>query len=345
MNGQHKETILVWLPSPLGDAILSTPTLRALRQRYPNRHILYMASKTVRAFLEPLEFCDGWLDYDGYWNAISQIRKQGIAQAILLKNSFGCAMAVFAGGAKRRIGYRRDGRGLFLTDKIDPPKDTQERFVPHSTRDYYLRIADHLDCSTQDTSLHLNVTDADRNQMQAQISLIRDGSRPVIVLVCGGAFGPSKLWPAGNFAQLADKLIEAYQAQIILSVAPTPQEKAISDAIRSKATHPLLSLADTPLRPGPLKALIEAADLVITNDTGPRHIAAALGRSIIGLYGPNNPEWTKTDYAKEKRIVGKAPCVPCDKPACTQSWHLCMESITVEQVFKEAQKILGEPTR
>ncbi len=345
MSCSNKQTILVWLPSPLGDAILSTPTLRVLRQRYPDQRILYMASKTVRAFLEPLEFCDGWLDYNGYWDTILQLRKQCITQAILLKNSFGSAMAVFVGSTKRRIGYRRDGRGLFLTDAIEPPKDEQGRFVPYSTRDYYLRIADYLGCSTQDTSLHLNVTDADRNQMQAHISLVRDGSRPVIVLVCGGAFGPSKLWPADHFAQLADKLIEAYQAQIILSVAPTPQEKAISDAIRGKATHPLLSLADTPLRPGPLKALIEAADLVITNDTGPRHIAAALGRSIIGLYGPNNPEWTKTDYAKELRIIGKAPCVPCDKPVCSQSRHLCMESITVQQVFEEAQKILGDPTR
>ena len=82
------------------------------------------------------------------------------------------------------------------------------------------------------------------------------------------------------------------------------------------------------------------ADLVISNDTGPRHIAIAFRRKIVTLFGPNNPKWTETDYENEIKIAGNAPCVPCDKPICDKPEHLCMESITVERVCRTAKKLL-----
>ena len=96
---------------------------------------------------------------------------------------------------------------------------------------------------------------------------------------------------------------------------------------------------------GELKGLLAESDLVITNDTGPRHIAIALGRKLITLFGPNNPEWTQTGYKDEVQIVGEAHCVPCDKPQCKQAEHLCMETITVEMVCEAAGKILDDRQR
>ena len=95
---------------------------------------------------------------------------------------------------------------------------------------------------------------------------------------------------------------------------------------------------------GQLKALFSLADLVITNDTGPRHIALALGKNVVSLFGPNNPQWTQTGHDKEIQIVGQGPCVPCDEPRCRMKQHVCMESITVEQVFTAASHFLeGRP--
>jgi heptosyltransferase-2 len=92
-----------------------------------------------------------------------------------------------------------------------------------------------------------------------------------------------------------------------------------------------------------LKALIAHAELVIANDTGPRHIAVALRRKIITLFGPNDPTWTQTGYPHEIQIVGHAPCAPCQKPRCRQPTRICMESITTAQVIAAAERLLGVP--
>ena len=146
--------------------------------------------------------------------------------------------------------------------------------------------------------------------------------------------------PVEYYAQLADKLHETYQATIILSVAPVKEEITIAEQIRQKASSHPRHLGHTSLSGGELKALFDMADVVITNDTGPRHIAIALGKNVVSLFGPNNPAWTQTGHDKEIQIVGKAHCVPCDKPKCRQNRHLCMESITVEEVFKATAHFL-----
>ncbi|MDD5011332.1 MAG: lipopolysaccharide kinase InaA family protein, partial [Phycisphaerae bacterium] len=92
---------------------------------------------------------------------------------------------------------------------------------------------------------------------------------------------------------------------------------------------------------GQLKALFSFAELVITNDTGPRHIAIALGRKTITLFGPNNPVWTENNYPDEIKIVADVPCAPCDKPVCKKDKHYCMESITADAVCETAEKFLA----
>jgi heptosyltransferase-2 len=341
MSNSPAQKILIWLPSPLGDAILSTPALSAFRAYYAGSHISFLASPAVRAFLSPCPFCNEWLEKNGSFGGLCrQLRREKFDTAILLKNSFGSAMTVFLSGIGRRIGYARDARSIFLTDKLVPEKQGLQ-FRPISVMDYYLNIARFVGANSQNRNLYIGLQQRDRDALTVIFPEMQNRQGPLVILVPGGAFGPSKLWPAPRFARLADELTEHYKAAVVISVAPTRQEKKIAETIRSAARHPLLSLSDRPLDPGPLKALFEKADLVITNDTGPRHIAAALGRKIITLFGPNNPAWTETGYEHEIRIAGQAPCVPCDKPKCLQDEHYCMNSISVEQVFEAAQKILG----
>ena len=341
-----KPNVLIWLPSPLGDAVMAIPALRTLRKTYQDANLFFLASSTIREFMEPCPFCDGWMELKGgYIGLIRELRGKNFSRVVLLKNSFGSALAVFLAGIPVRIGYARDGRSLLLTDKILPPRDANGAFLPHSALDYYLGIADYPGGRTNDRSLYLGLSESGRSELAERLPRIKNLTGPLVVLVPGGAFGPSKLWPAQRFAELSDRLIEKYNATVVISVAPTEAEKTIAEKIRSAAEHNLLSLSDHPLRPGALKALFGKAALVITNDTGPRHIAAALGRNVITMFGPNNPAWTKTDYPNEIQIIGEAPCAPCDKPVCAQSRHLCMESISVEQVLTEAQKFLKDPDR
>ncbi|MCK5172630.1 MAG: lipopolysaccharide heptosyltransferase II [Planctomycetes bacterium] len=340
----NKQKILVWLPSPLGDAVLSAPALGAIRRRFPNDSIFFLAGGTTRQLLSPSPYCDGWVESEGegIFSLARRLRRENFSMAVLFKNSFGSAMVSFLACIPKRVGYARDRRSLLLTDRIRPAKAADGKYHPTPMIDYYLALAGLLGCETGDRQLRLQTDPDESKSLSAKLGDVFSPDRPVVILVPGGAFGPSKCWPAERFARTADRLIEKYGAAVIVSVAPNESEKRIAADICRMAEGRLYSLADTPLSMGELKALFARADLVITNDTGPRHIAIALGRKIITLFGPNDPAWTQTGYKDEIQIAGTAECVPCAKPTCKMTEHICMESISVDVVCAAADKMLGE---
>jgi heptosyltransferase-2 len=336
------QKILIWLPSPLGDAIMATPALREFRRLFPNASITFLGHAFTRQVLSPSPFCDDWMDLEKKsLNTLRQIKANHFDVAITLKSSFGSALALWLAGIGRRIGYAREGRSLLLTDRINPLRNNQGAFQPAPMIEYYLKIATHLGGSLDNKKTELSVRTEDKETVLKTLPQLQSLAGPLVILVPGGAFGPSKLWPIERYAQLADKLYDAYHATVILSVSPIKQEVKIAESICQQAVSEPINLGHTSLNGGQLKALYSFADLVITNDTGPRHIAIAQDKPVVSLFGPNNPLWTQTEHDKEIQILGIAPCVPCDKPVCKQRQHLCMESITVEHVFEQAQKIVG----
>ncbi|MHC5083299.1 MAG: lipopolysaccharide heptosyltransferase II [Planctomycetota bacterium] len=343
MSPNASKRIIIWLPSPLGDAIMATGALRAFRQLYADDHITFMAAPFTRQILSPTAFCDDWIDLEkGFLANVKSLKAGNFEAAILLKNSFSCALAIRLAGIKQRVGYARDRRSLLLTDKIQPLKDEAGNFKPAPMVDFYLKIATCIGSDSTETKPELSVSDADTEAISEKLPQLKDLKGPLVILVPGGAFGPSKLWPILRYSELADKLAEVYQATVVVSVSPVKEEVDIAEAICHKAASEPINLGMTPLNGGLLKALYQKADLVITNDTGPRHIAIGLDKKLVTLFGPNNPEWTQTGHDKEIQIIGTAPCVPCDKPQCKQAQHLCMESISVEKVFQTAETFLKE---
>jgi heptosyltransferase-2 len=339
----NRENILIWLPSPLGDAVLCTPALRALRKKFCDQNIYFLASPTVKQLLSPNIFNDQWLETESH-NSLTlarRLRRHNFSTVVLLKNSFGSALISFFAKIPQRIGYARDGRSFLLTDKIQPQRIGRGRFKPLLMVDYYLKIAEYLGCDTKDAQLQLPLEIPEKSNMPAKIQKLLSSDAPLVILVPGGTFGPSKCWHAERFARVADHLIEKYNLNVIISIAPNQIEQNIAKQIIRFATHTVHSTLDTPLSITQLKTIFAQADLVITNDTGPRHIAIALKRKLITLFGPNNPQWTETGYRDEIKIIGTAPCVPCDKPKCKQLDHTCMNSITVETVCSAADKILA----
>ena len=337
-----EKTLLIWLPSPLGDAIMATPALRELRAVYNDARITFLAPEFTRQILSPSPFCDDWIALPrNFWNTVQALKSHSFDDVILLKNSFSSALTVRLAGIGRRIGYARDGRSFLLTDKIAPLRMETGDFKPAPMTDYYLKIADYLGGSIDNRKPELTVTEGCIAAIREKLPVIQNVKEPLVILVPGGAFGPSKLWPTQRYAMLADKLHETYQATVILSIAPVKEEVEIAERICKQATSNPIHLGTTPLSGGELKALFSLANLVIANDTGPRHIAIAIDKNIVSLFGPNNPQWTQVGHEKEIQIIGKAPCVPCDKPQCRQNEHLCMESITVENVLDAAMHFLG----
>ncbi|MHC4118130.1 MAG: lipopolysaccharide heptosyltransferase II [Planctomycetota bacterium] len=335
--------ILVWLPSPMGDAILCTPALRAVRQRFKSSKIWFLANSVVRETLSPGAFNDEWIEHKGENPLViaARLREYKFTQAVLFKNTFASALAAFLAAIPARIGYARENRGFLLTEKLYPQKLPGGKFKPLSMVDYYLDIASRLGAETVDRNLELAVDSQAHDGLRSKLPELADAKGPVVVIVPGGAFGPSKCWPNTRFAQTADWLIANYKATVVVSVAPGQAERQIAQSICDSSENTLINLADRPLSLNELKALFSIADLVITNDTGPRHIAIALQRKVVTLFGPNDPAWTDTGCESEIQIVGNVLCAPCTKPNCTQRRHFCMEAITVETVCDAVKELLA----
>jgi len=336
--------ILIWLPSPMGDAILCTVALKAIRKRFACSKITFLGNSTVQQVLSQSDFCNGWIEQEKNcpFAAAKELRKHNFDQVILFKNSFKSALICWLARIPSRVGYARDGRGLFLNEKLCPAKLNPAAYKPVPMVNYYLAVASWLGAETDDRQLELSVSDNDLATLKQKLPQAFDSAGPLVILVPGAAGGPSKCWLPERFDAVADELISKHNATVIVSVAPNKAERDLSKQILSKSKNTLLSIADKKLSLGELKALIAQADMMIANDTGPRHMAIALKQKVITLIGPNDPQWINLDYADETEICANVSCSPCNKHICSEKQHYCMEAITLEMVLEAAEKMLAK---
>jgi len=278
---------------------------------------------------------------------VRKIRERQFDAAVLLANSFRSAFLVYRAGVGRRIGYGRDGRGGLLTDKVYPVR-IQGRYAPVSMLDYYgFLVAKAIgflggETGTIERRLELYTSDGARDRVDEW--LVRGqmaAEKPRVILVPGGSFGSSKWWPAERYAKLADRLIEDENCDVIISCAPDADEKELARKILSMASHRLVNLAEEDFSIVDLKELIGRCRLMISNDTGPCHIAAAFERSLVTIFGATDPRWTATGYQKEIRLRAEVECGPCQEPICGEEHHRCMEEISVDEVYEAARQFLG----
>jgi len=351
--------ILVVLPNPMGDGILATPSLRRLRKSLPEAHITYLGNAVVKQILAGAGWVDAWIEFEaekrsrrGFRALARRLRAERFSAAILYPNSFRSALLAWKALIPERIGYDRDGRGNLLTQRVKPIR-LRKRFAPISMLDYY----DHLivqavlslggTLAPEDRHLELNTTDRDQQQIDGLWNRWHvDIDKRMVVLVPGGAFGPSKWWPAFRFAELADRLIQENDCQVILSCAPNSLEQEIARRIKSGVKQRVYDLSEETLDLGGLKELIRRCSLMVANDTGPCHIAAAFGVSLVTLFGPTDPRWTATGYGQEIRLRKDIGCGPCQEKICVKQEHCCMEAISVEEVFRAAnQQLTSAPPK
>src|SRR5436305_714062 len=249
-------------------------------------------------------------------------------------------------GIKRVVGYDRDGRGFLLTDKLLPVKD-RGKFIPTPIVKYYLGLAAYLGATHRDMKLELFVTESERREADEILEragidrgLFRpaaSGLAPLVILNPGAQYGAAKCWLPEYFAQVADRMIEDWGATVLISAAP--KERGIVQAILSHMKHAALDLSSKGLTLGALKEIVRRCDLMITNDTGPRHIAAAFDVPVVTIFGPTHPEWTEINFDKERKVAVKVFCGPCQKRTCPLD-HRCMTLVTPNMVFETAEELL-----
>ena len=343
--------IAVFLPNWVGDVVMATPAIRALRQRFADARCVAVCRPYVAGVLEGSPWFDGHLFLDrrgpwrNRWPALAwQLRRANIELAVLFPNSFRSGLVARLGGCKRRIGFHRDGRGWMLTDRIESIRDEHRKFKPSPVIDDYNRLAHAAGCSWPGHRMELFTTPADEAAADAIWRKFGFVDRDeVICLNPGAAFGAAKFWPAESFAQLAQDLVDTRDAHVMVLCGPGEREQA--RRITQLANRPaVVSLADDALSLGLTKALIRRAALLVTTDSGPRHFAAAFDRPVVSLFGPTFIDWTRTYFDKEICLQEKVPCGPCQLRVCPTD-HACMTRLTPLKVLAAVQLLLSPPLR
>jgi heptosyltransferase-2 len=280
--------LCVILPSWIGDTVMATPSLRALRERLPAAHITLLGRPGLRTILAGLPCFDecvehpmrGWL---GPFSGLGPIRAIRADAMLLYPNSMRSALIALASGAKTRIGWDRQHRGWLLTHAAAPPFSA----APYSSVDNYADLtAMALGQPITDRAVSLRCGEQER----AEGSRLLEGLSQPRVIFNPGANRPDKRWSAAKFGQLAAALKRRLGAGV--AVNGSPGEREVVDAVVAASDGAAVSLLDRGVTLAGLKGAVAQADLMVTNDTGPRHIAAGFGVPCVTLFGPTDHRFT-----------------------------------------------------
>jgi heptosyltransferase-2 len=338
----------VLLPNWVGDVVMATPTLRALRRRFPAATITAVARPHLLPLLEGNDWLSQTIPWEHHgpgwigrtWRIVRQLRRQRLDAMLVLRNSgFAAGIARFS-RARRVLGYDRRGSRLFLTTSLRAPR-AGGRFSPISAVDYYLQLAYALGCPEEPRHLELPVTADDRTAADATWGhLDLPDPREVVLLNIGGAYGNAKHWPREHSIELARRL--AGDLGLTVLILCGPGERADAAELADAASHPrVFSLADEDVRFGPTKALIQRSRLLISTDSGPRHIAAAVGTPTITLFGPIDPRWSENYQAGAIKLHLPLECSPCGRRTCPLGHHRCMRDLTPDLVLRAVERQLA----
>ncbi len=343
--------ILIRCPNWVGDAVMATPFLEAVRKKYPDAQITYMLKKYVKSVYSGADWVDSFIETaprksksikaqaKAFFANVRAIRSGNFDVVVLLTNTFQSALEAVAAGMPERIGYHRDGRSWLLSKGPYPEKETL-RYRPGSMIDYYNRLGNCLGIPSISRSMKLNTSDDDeREAVEFMKRLNIKPDMKIIGLNPGAAFGGSKLWSAESYAKVGDHF--AVDSQTAVVVFSGPGEGDIARKIASQMQGTCYISPDNILSLGGLKAMIRRCSLLVTNDTGPRHFASALGVPSVVLIGATDARWTENDD-QNQIVLQKTPvCGPCHLRVCPYN-HQCMKIIKPSDVIASAHRLLKQ---
>ncbi|MGD9384775.1 MAG: lipopolysaccharide heptosyltransferase II [Desulfobacterales bacterium] len=337
------KTLLVYCPNWVGDVVMATPVFDCLRQNYPEAEITGAIRNYARGVIEDGPWFDHIVGCDdkkvrGFLKLQQTIRSLRPDMAILLPSSLRSALAVWFGGSREIYGYRRNYRS-FLLNGGPKPIQSENGILPVPMVDYYMDIC---------RWLNLKIPDAMKPRLFLSESLEEKGEqllykygiepdRMVIGLNPGAKFGSSKCWPPEHFARLAELFTKRWDCKVLLFVGPG--EDSIAESIVATSKAKLVNTGPDRIDLGLLKYLIRRCQLLITNDTGPRHYAVAFNVPVVVIMGPTDPRYTAANLEKTLVLRQDLDCSPCHKKQCPRD-HECMKMVNPETVFKGSETLL-----
>jgi heptosyltransferase-2 len=338
--------IALFLPGWIGDAVMATPAVRAVREHFAGAEVVGVLKPYIAGVFEGAPWLDRqvYLDSRGPWAhrwpaAALRLRRERFDLAVLFPNSFRSALVAWLAGCPRRVGFARHGRSPLLTDRLRPLRDARGRLVPAPLLDDYNRLAEAAGCPPPPRRLQLFTTARDEaaaDLVWHKAGLDRFGE--VVCLNPGAAFGAAKCWPVEYFAVLARALAEQRGSGVLVLCGP--KERDLARRITTLANRPpVQSLAEESLSVGLTKACVRRAALLVTTDSGPRHFAAAFDRPVVTLFGPTHVAWTETYHPRATHLQKAVPCGPCQLRTCPLD-HRCMTELRPQEVYAAAVELL-----
>lgn len=308
--------IAIMLPTWVGDACMATPTLKALRGGFPDAKITCVARPVIAGLLDGLQADSSGRLFD---NTIAfqktnlssrlalaaKLRKAKLDAIVLLTNSFWSAAVAKLGRCRTIVGYDRDARGWLLSQKVAVPKSA----AGHSRIaqiDYYLQLVESAGCQGDDRRMSLAVAQADQqcaDDMWQEFGW--DEQTPTLVINNNAATQPDRMWPADRVLDLSKAVTDRYGWNVLLHCGPGERDMANAIAKRA-ADERIRSMGRREQLPiGLSKAVMRKAAVVVSSDSGPRHIAVASDRPVVSLFSSaTHPAWTKTYNEPEIALRG-----------------------------------------
>lgn len=333
--------ILIFNVNWLGDVLFSTAAIRNIRRNFPDSFMACIVPSRCYGILKGNPNLDEIIIFDekdrhkGIFTQLDfvrQLKDKKFDTVFLLHRSFSRALICRLAGIKRRIGYSTHKRAFLLTDKIPmPKKDAMHRI------DFYLNIIEKAGLRIEDRYMEFFISDEDIKFVEGFLKNQGVTRGDFLVVINPGGNWLPKRWPREYWSQLADKLISFLGAKVIIT--GSHNDLTLAQHIKDKMEeNPLVACGVFNIKQ--LGALAKRGDVFITADTGPLHIAGALGtKNIIAIFGPTSPQITGPIHLKNVILLQKdVGCkIPCYEVKCKD--NRCMKAITPAEVFKQVEDI------
>jgi heptosyltransferase-2 len=329
--------ILVRVPNWVGDAVMSLPVLAGLQRLFPLAGFTVLAAPRVAPLFAAQPGVTEIIRYpsgSGKWQVLWEQRGR-FDVALALPNSMESALGLWLVGVPSRVGYNTDARRLFLTEAVSG----REALAGVHTVFYLLGVLKALGGVATFTPPTLCLEPEEETlgaQLLAEAGL--PGPGPWVGLSPGAAFGPAKRWEPARFAALGRELVQEFGARLVLLGAD--DERPVADEVKDQLQAPVVDLVGrTSLRQA--LGILSQLDLLVTNDSGLMHAAAALSVPLVALFGSTDPVATGPFTSRATVIHHPQPCSPCFKRTCDTGYS-CLTAISVDEVAAAARAWLTE---
>lgn len=333
----HPSRVLVKEVNWLGDLVISLPALKAVRRRFADSHLAVLVKAELAGFFDGCGWIDEVIAYRREHGMrglamqsqiVAELRARRFDLAILFPNSFSSALWTALGKVRRRAGYATDARGPLLTDRARPDPAALDG---HQSAYWLGMVRQTVGADGDPSDCALTAAPANRERMRAMLAARRkDPASRLIALAPAAAFGPAKEWPAEHYAALIDLLAAESRAECVIVGAPGERPRCERIAALARAGA-IVTAGDTSV--GELIAMLSLCDGFIGNDSGPMHLAGALGVPTVALFGSTNPRRTGPLGPRVSVLWRPPACAPCLARTCRFGHYRCLAQIGPQEAI------------